>query len=125
MRAQLATDLVGPLRERLERNVADGDGDNDAIAKRARGVYREWKSQRIDEQLDDLFRLAYCQGMSAAASRPGRASSGRSTRTDRRRPTARTTPSAAPVTIGHAFPSGHTSPPMHAGCRCLLVLVDE
>ena len=62
MRAQLAAELVAPLRERLERSVADGDGDNDAIAKRARGVYREWKTQRIDEQLDDLFRLAYCQG---------------------------------------------------------------
>ena len=95
MRAQLAAELVTPLRERLERSVTDGDGDNDAVAKRARGVYREWKTQRIDEHLDDLFRLAYCQGV-AAAFTPGRSWCGRSTRTGRRRRTARTTPSAAP-----------------------------
>ena len=70
MREQLAAELVAPLRERLERGVADGDGDNDAIAKRARGVYREWKTQRIDEQLDDLFRLAYCQGVARRGSAP-------------------------------------------------------
>ena len=29
-----------PLRERLERSVADGDGDNDGIARRARGLPR-------------------------------------------------------------------------------------
>ena len=82
MRAQLAVELVAPLRERLERSVADGDGDNDAVAKRARGVYREWKTQRIDEHLDDLFRLAYCRGrgrrlpagsLVVVGGRPGRA----------------------------------------------------
>ena len=38
------------------RAVDDADGDNDAVAKKVRGIYREWKTQRIDEQLDDLFR---------------------------------------------------------------------
>ncbi len=66
VRERLAADLVAPLRERLERAVVDGDGDNDAISKRARGVYREWKTKRIDEQLDDIFRLAYCRGAIAA-----------------------------------------------------------
>ena len=32
------------------------------VTKRARAVYREWKTQRIDEQLDDVFRLAYGRG---------------------------------------------------------------
>ena len=58
----MSGDLVEPLRQRLEAAVADGDGDNDAITKRVRAVYREWKTQRIDEQLDDLFRLAFARG---------------------------------------------------------------
>ena len=59
VRASMSGDLVEPLRQRLEAAVDDGDGDNDAITKRVRAVYREWKTQRIDEQLDDLFHLAY------------------------------------------------------------------
>ena len=98
-----------PLRERLERGVAEGDGDNDAIAKRARGVYREWKTQRIDEQLDDVFRLAYCRGRLRRRSPPGTP-----VHLDRRprrpavaglrgqRPGRRRRRSATP------FPSGHT-----------------
>jgi DivIVA domain-containing protein len=124
VRAQLAAELVGPLRERLERNIADGDGDNDTIAKRARGVYREWKTQRIDEQLDDLFRLAFCQGAMAAIPAGSRVvwevdPDGPPS------PDCEDNALGGAVTIGHAFPSGHTSPPMHAGCRCLLALVDE
>jgi hypothetical protein len=28
---------------------------------------------------------------------------------------------AGAVTVGDTFPSGHLSPPMHPGCRCLLL----
>jgi hypothetical protein len=32
---------------------------------------------------------------------------------------------AGPVPVGDAFPSGHVSPPMHPGCRCLLLRDDR
>jgi hypothetical protein len=51
--------LIVPLRERLERCVIDGGGDNAGITKRVRAVYREWKTQHIDEQLDDVIRAAH------------------------------------------------------------------
>ena len=111
-----------PLRERLEPGCRPtGDGDNDAVTKRVRGVYREWKTQRIDERLDDLFRLAYVPRSrgGVAAGRPW--CSGSSTRTDRRRPTARTTRWPARRRSATTFPSGHQWPPTHPGCRCLLV----
>ena len=72
VRVAIAADLVGPLRDRLSRCVADGAGDNDDITKRVRAVYREWKTQHIDDQLDDVFRLAYGAGALAAAT-PGHA----------------------------------------------------
>ena len=123
VREQLAADVIAPLRERLERSVAEGEGDNDAVAKRARGVYREWKTQRIDEQLDDLFRLAYCQGAMSALGAGARV-------TWEVDPDGPPSPDCednalgGPVTIGDAFPSGHVTPPMHPGCRCLLVPVE-
>ncbi len=119
-RGLLAGELVAALRERLERAVAEGEGDNDAVARRARGVYREWKTQRIDEQLDDVFRVAFCQGTLAAIAAGG-------TVTWVVDPAGPPSPDcednalAGAVVAGEAFPSGHVSPPMHPGCRCLLV----
>jgi hypothetical protein len=124
VRGHVTSEVVAPLRERLERAVADGDRDNDVIAKSARGIYREWKTQRIDEQLDDLFRLAWCQGALAGLGTgtlvqwvvdPDGPPS----------PDCEDNALAGPVATGDAFPSGHTTPPMHPGCRCLLVPVDR
>ena len=68
---QLATELVTPLRERMARSVADGDGERRARQAGPR-LYREWKTQRIDEHLDDLFRLPSAVGAFAALGRAGR-----------------------------------------------------
>ena len=121
VREQLATELVAPLRDRLARAVADGDGVNEAITKRVRGVYREWKTQRIDEQLDDMFRLAYCQGAARRARSRHGPCCGRSTPTDRRRRTARTTPSpapCAPATPSRPATSRRRCTPGAAACSC-------
>ncbi len=115
----LAEWLIVPLRERLERCVVDGDGDNPAISRRVRAVYREWKTQHIDEQLDDVVRAAHGRGVLAAveagtpviwicdAAHPSCADCDDNTL-------------AGAVAAGEAFPTGHTFAPAHIGCRCLL-----
>ena len=65
-RTALGEWLVNPLRDRLDRCVADGAGDNDAIARSIRSVYREWKTQHIDDQLDDVLRTAHGRAVLAA-----------------------------------------------------------
>ena len=124
VRQQLADDVVATLRERLARSVSDGEQVNDTIAKQARGIYREWKTQRIDEHLDDLFRLAYCHGAFYALE-PGRAVAWVVDPAGPPSPDCEDNALAGAVTSGDAFPSGHLSPPMHPGCRCLLVPADR
>jgi DivIVA domain-containing protein len=123
-RESLASDLVMPLRERLERCVEEGDGDNDAVTKRARAVYREWKTQRIDEQLDDVFRVAYGRGACDAVE-PGTPVTWIVDPAGPACPDAEDNSLAGTVALGDAFPTGHTCAPAHAGCRCLLALVDR
>ena len=104
------------------RCVADGAGDNEEITKRVRAVYREWKTQHIDDQLDDVFRLAYGAGALAAASAGTRLC----WMVDPHGPAcpdAEDNALAGPVAAGDAFPTGHTLAPAHAGCRCLLAPV--
>ena len=112
--------LVAPLRDRLDRCVSEGDGDNVEITKRIRAVYRECKTQHIDEQLDDVVRAAHGRGLLTAlaegSSAVWTADSGHSVCADCDDNTL-----AGPVGVGEKFPTGHVFAPAHIGCRCLLV----
>ena len=113
-------DLVDPLRERLARAIADGDGDNDAITKRVRAVYREWKTQHIDDQLDDAFRFAHGGGI-ATGVKPGTELVWTIDPSEPTCPDCEDNSLAGPVAAGEPFPTGHVSAPAHPGCRCLTV----
>jgi len=116
--------LIVPLRERLERCVADGDGDNIGIAKRVRSVYREWKTQHIDEQLDDVIRAAHGCGAFAAIP-PGSTVEWVADPSHDVCADCDDNTLGGAVTVGDAFPTGHLFPPAHLGCRCILLSTDR
>lgn len=111
--------LVMPLREKLAAALAAHASDKEGAAKAIRGVYRQWKSTNIDEHIDDVACLAYARGMYVTFA-PG-------TRVcwmvDPDGPAcadAEDNSLAGCVVLGNEFPTGHTQPLAHAGCRCLL-----
>jgi cell division septum initiation protein DivIVA/outer membrane biosynthesis protein TonB len=119
-RQRVKSELVGALRERLERSVNAGTGDNADITRGVRNVYREWKTQHIDEQLDDVFRAAFAGG-AAASIKPGalvvwRTEPGHIGCADCADNTL-----AGAVPAGQEFPTGHVAAPAHPGCRCLVL----
>jgi hypothetical protein len=116
--------LILPLRERLERCVNDGDGDNPGITKRVRAVYREWKTQHIDEQLDDVIRAAHGNGAYAALE-TGTAVDWVSDRSHAVCADCDDNTLGGAVAAGEPFPTGHRFPPAHLGCRCLLLPADR
>ena len=120
----LAEWLVNPLRDRLERCLADGEGDNEAIAKSIRSVYREWKTQHIDEQLDDVLRTTHGRAVLAALPDGAPVCWG----VDAEHPACADGDDnalAGCVAAGTPFPTGHLFAPSHTGCRCLLVPADR
>ena len=112
--------LILPLRDRLERCVNDGDGDNAGITKRVRAVYREWKTQHIDEQLDDVIRAAHGNGAYSAVE-PGTPVDWVSDRSHDVCADCDDNTLGGAVAAGQPFPTGHRFPPAHLGCRCLLL----
>jgi DivIVA domain-containing protein len=116
--ALVRTDLVSPLRDRLERAIVEGAGDNDDITRRIRGVYREWKTQHIDDQLDDVFRYAFGGGL-AVTIEPGTALAWTIDPSQAACADCEDNSLAGAVASGESFPTGHTSAPAHPGCRCL------
>jgi DivIVA domain-containing protein len=117
----LTVTIVAPLRERLERAVAQAAGDNDELANMVRGLYREWKTQRIDEHLDDVARAAFGRGALAAVV-PGTRVCWMVDPNGPACPDAEDNALAGEVAAGQPFPTGHTNAPAHEGCRCMLAL---
>lgn len=119
-REHLTNVLLDPLRERLDREIADAAGVNADIAESVRGLYREWKNHRIDPAVDDAIRQAF--GSGALASVPagtkliwavdpdGPAS-----------PDCDDNALAGAVAAGDPFPTDHLCAPAHPGCRCMLL----
>ena len=118
--AVVRDDLVAPLCARLERAITDGAGDNEDITKRVRAVYREWKTQHIDDQLDDAFRFAHGGGL-AAGVKPGTILTWIIDPSESTCADCEDNSLAGEVTAGDAYPTGHVAAPAHAGCRCLTV----
>jgi hypothetical protein len=117
---RLASELVLPLRERLERCLADADGDNAEMASLVRHVYREWKSQRIDEHLDDIARTAFGHGALAGVE-PGTPICWAVDPNGPECPDAEDNALAGVVKAGEPFPTEHRCAPAHEGCRCMIV----
>jgi cell division septum initiation protein DivIVA len=115
----LRDELVAPLRDRLDRCVAEGAGDNEEITRRVRAVYREWKTQHIDDQLDDVVRLAYGVGAYGAIA-TGTPVCWLVDPNGPACPDAEDNALAGDVAAGDPFPTGHRVAPAHAGCRCVL-----
>jgi DivIVA domain-containing protein len=126
--AELATDLVAPLRERLERAFAetdDGDDSGGAAARNAPvadslgAAYRQWKTTQVERVARHHVVAAFSRGAYGAV--PDGASQSWIVDDDGPCPDCDDNALAGPVTKGTPFPTGQLHPPAHPGCRCLLV----
>lgn len=118
--AAVATDLVAPLRERIERAVSNAGGANDELPSLLRAAYREWKLQRLDSVATQLTLVAHGRG-TALGLRAGTPVRWVVDPSGPACPDADDNALAGAVPCGEAFPTGHTHAPAHPGCRCGLV----
>ena len=116
--------LVAGFREDARIAIGEAEGDRDVLLGLIRDVYRSWKTERIDSHVDDIACSSYSHGAYLA-----------------REPGSRITWMAEPdtnccsecednslggsVVRGDDFPTGHSHPPAHAGCRCLVCPVQD
>ena len=116
--------LVRPLRDRIQRCVEQSDGDREEMSKLIRSVYREWKMQRVEQHIGDIARLAYSRGAYLVLDQ------GTSVcwMVDPNGPPcadAEDNSLAGATALGSEFPTGHTHPTAHTGCRCLVTPLGE
>jgi len=116
----VADGLIEPLRSRLDRAVLDVGGDIDDSIRRVRAVYREWKTQHIDQHLEDVMRLAYGLGVLAGVP-AGTKMCWLIDPQGTPCPDAEDNSLAGEVSAGDTYPTGHTYAPAYPGCRCLVL----
>jgi cell division septum initiation protein DivIVA len=117
---ELATELVEPLRDRIERCFVEAADDDEELAERLRACYREWKGQRVDELasryavaasnrglLDRLPKGTLVHWVVDDGSTPS--------------PDCDDNALAGDQPKGEPFPTGHIAPPISATCRCMVV----
>jgi hypothetical protein len=92
-----------------------------SLGDSVRALYREWKNQRLDDQLEHAVHLAFGRGALAAID-PGTPICWR---VDPHGPPcsdAEDNALAGDVPAGDAFPTGNAAAPAHEGCRCMLAV---
>ena len=117
----LASDIVAPLRRRLEgEGPSVEEGDESALVELVGAAFREWKGARTERLAGDKAIFAFAR---AALSAVPRGTMLRWVVVDdvAECPDCDDNALADPVRSGEDFPTGHPHPPAHAGCRCLLV----
>ncbi len=123
MRELIRQGLVIPMRERLARTMVDGSEKPDAVMRQVRAVYREWKTQHMNDEVTDVLLLAYGTGVLAAVP-TGTPMCWMVDPDGPACPDAEDNSLAGSVAAGDAYPTGHRLAPAHPGCRCVLVRAD-
>ncbi|CAM8646898.1 ATP-synt_Fo_b domain containing protein [Acidimicrobiia bacterium] len=121
--SELAAEIVGPLRERLERCFAESDGDRDEVAQRIRSCYREWKAQRVEPAASHAMVAACNRG---AFDRLPKKTMVRWVVSDGAvaSPDCGDNALAGDLAKGDKFPTGHVNAPIHDNCRCFVAPVE-
>jgi DivIVA domain-containing protein len=110
----LARSVVTSVRRRIEEGTDAGED----VSARVGAAYREWRGERIERLVGDCALQSFSAGVLTAVTKKGTvrwvltSSDGCSDCDDNAL--------AGPVTVAEGFPTGHTAPPAHAGCRCLV-----
>ena len=122
--ASIAAGLVAGFREDTRIAIGEAEGDREILASLMRDVYRKWKTDMIDQHVDDLACSAYSKGGFLAMENGSRLG----WMVDPSSPCCSECEDnslAGAVAKGESFPTGHQLPPAHPGCRCLVCPIQD
>jgi len=116
--------LVAGFREDARIAIGEAEGDRDVLLGLIRDVYRTWKTERIDSHVDDIACSSYSHGAYLALE-PGSRITWMAERDTNCCSECEDNSLGGSVVRGDDFPTGHSHPPAHAGCRCLVCPVQD
>ena len=116
--------LVAGFREDARIAIGEAEGDREVLLGLIRDVYRNWKTERIDSHVDDIACSSYSHGAYLALE-PGSKITWMAEPDTNCCSECEDNSLGGSVVRGDDFPTGHSHPPAHAGCRCLVAPVQD
>ncbi len=116
--------LIAGFREDTRIAIGEAEGDREILASLMRDVYRKWKTDLIDQQVDDIACSSYSKG-GFLALEPNARISWMVDPTSECCSECEDNSLSGAVAKGEEFPTGHALPPAHPGCRCLVCPVQD
>ena len=116
--------LVAGFREDTRIAIGEAEGDREVLLGLIRDVYRSWKTERIDSHVDDIACSSYSHGAYLALE-PGSKITWMAEPDTNCCSECEDNSLGGSVVRGDDFPTGHSHPPAHAGCRCLVAPVQD
>ena len=120
----VADGLVAAFREDARVALGEAEGDRALAAGLMRDVYRKWKMSGIDEHAADTVHAAHNAGAYLSLD-PAATVAWTVDPAHDCCPDCADNALAGAIVKGEEFPTGHTHPMAHPGCRCLIAPTDR
>ena len=120
----VADGLVAAFREDARVALGEAEGDRSLAAGLMRDVYRKWKMTGIDEHAADTVHAAHNAGAYLSLDPAATVAWTVDPHHDCC-PDCADNALAGAIVKGEEFPTGHTHPMAHPGCRCLIAPTDR
>jgi DivIVA domain-containing protein len=120
---ELAESVIGPLRKRLMGGEGLEGAEESVVTEHVGSAFREWKGERVERLAGDHVVAAFSLGSLAVAGSSGTGLEWMAIAAPDESPCPDCEDNGlnGAQDAGEEFPTGHTYPPAHPGCRCLLV----
>jgi len=119
--SELAEEVRGLLHRRLEPGLTAPGEERVDYPSVVNAAFREWKGERVESLAGDIATRAFAQAVVDGSRTKKFTLTWVVDDGDLKCPDCDDNAVAGPQDAGSAFPTGHALPPVHPGCRCLLV----
>jgi hypothetical protein len=121
----LAEEIVEPIRRRMEAGLEHASGESGAVNEAIGSAFRDWRASRIDEIAGDYTHRVFARAIVNSSRARNSKVRWLVDDGDLACPDCDDNALAGPAIAGSLFPTGHSHPPVHSGCRCILVPISR
>lgn len=122
---QLAVEIVEPVRRRMEAALNSAGDEVAALTDAVNTGFRDWRASRLDEVADDFAHRVFARGVVSSSRARKLRLNWLVDDGEMSCPDCDDNALSGATIAGSLFPTGHSHPPIHPACHCVLIPIRE